>query len=104
MAARQKAIPPSKPLDVSDDVWAEAIRCEDTVRSLAAAGTNSKATIRAAADALGLDARRATATPSPILFPDPANALRSGAHVLAVEGEQVLGIEPSRRWQQSSVA
>ena len=55
MAARQKAIPPSKPLDVSDGEWAEAVRRGDTVRFLAA-GTNNKATIRAAADALGLSA------------------------------------------------
>ena len=54
MAARQKAVPPSKPLEVSDDGWAEAVRREDAVRSLAA-GTN-KAAIRAAADALGLSA------------------------------------------------
>jgi len=56
MAARQKAVPPAKPLDVSDDDWAEAVRREATVRFLAAAGTNDKATIRAAADALGLSA------------------------------------------------
>ena len=52
LAARQKA--PSKPLDVSGDDWAEAVRREETVRSLAAAGTNDNASIRAASDALGL--------------------------------------------------
>ena len=43
-----------KPLDVSENDWAMAVRREATVRSLVVADTNDKATLRAAADALGL--------------------------------------------------
>ena len=54
MVAKHKVQPPSKPLDVSEDDWSEAVRRGETVRSLAAANTNSKPAIRAAAEALGL--------------------------------------------------
>ena len=45
---------PSKPLDVSEDDWAEAVRREEAIRTLAAADTSDKATVRSAAAALGL--------------------------------------------------
>ena len=45
---------PSKPLDVSEDDWAEAVRREEAIRTLAAVDTSDKATVRSAAAALGL--------------------------------------------------
>ena len=56
MAAKKKLPLPLKPLDVSEDDWAEAVRREEIVRALASAATNSKATVQTAARGLGLSA------------------------------------------------
>ena len=56
MVAKKKLPLASKPLDVSEDDWAEAVRREEIVRALASADTNSKAVVQAAARGLGLSA------------------------------------------------
>jgi putative transposase len=49
-----KQKPPSRPLDITEDVWSEAVRRERMVRSLPVSGTNSRTAVKAAAVALGL--------------------------------------------------
>jgi putative transposase len=49
-----KQKPPSRPLDIPEDVWSEAVRREGMVRSLAVSGTSSRTAVKAAAVALGL--------------------------------------------------
>lgn len=44
----------SRPLDVPEEDWSEAVRREGQVRPLAAAETNCRAVVRVAAAALGL--------------------------------------------------
>jgi putative transposase len=56
LATKKKSAPPAKPLDIAEDAWAEAVRREAVVRSLATAGSNTKAAVEAAAVALGLSA------------------------------------------------
>ena len=56
MTAKKKLPLPLKPLDVSEDDWAEAVRREEIVRALASATTNSKATVQTAARGLDLSA------------------------------------------------
>jgi len=54
MVAAKEPRPTVRPLDIPEDVWSEAVRREGVVRSLVVAGINSRAAVKAAADALGL--------------------------------------------------
>src|SRR5277367_6578128 len=54
MVAAMKPRLPARPLDVPEGDWSEAVRREAVVRSLAVFGTGCRATVKAAADALGL--------------------------------------------------
>ena len=56
MPAKEKVPSPSRPLDVSEDAWAEAVRREQTVCMLANTDTGSKTEVQAAAKDLGLSA------------------------------------------------
>ena len=74
MVAAKQARPPARPLDNPEDVWSEGVRREGVVRSLVVAGINSRAAVKAAAGALGLQ-------PGPGLSTDCHVSRKSGHRV-----------------------
>ena len=57
MVAAKKPRPSARPLDIPEDDWSQAVRRERVVRSLAVAGTNSRAAVKTAAGACWGSAR-----------------------------------------------
>jgi putative transposase len=87
----------SRPLDVSEEDWSEAVRREAQVRPLAAADTNGRAVVRLAADALGLSTAqvyrliqkfRAHPVTASLIPPKPGP--RRGTRLLRVEVDRKI--------------